>query len=502
MKKNIFPNIPFKYLKLNSKNEMQSFSKFFLISVFLSIYLISCNKDDYLSDSKAELKFSKDTVFFDTVFTGIGSATRYLTVKNPYDLPILISQIQIAKGEESNFRLNINGSPGNSAKDVEIAAKDSIFIFVDVNINPDNDDIIEYDQIVFTTNGNIQVVHLNAIGQDVHFLNDSVINSQTWTNEKPYLIYNSVALNENEILTVEGGTHIYSHRNSAIIILGTIKVNGTYEEPVIFEGDRLKGHSSVFFENDSLDNYKDVPGQWEGIWLTKLSKENFFNFAVIKNAVTGILVDSMQSVDPQLIIHNSKLEHHSFSGIYAQESSIFATNCLFTNCGYHDLALTRGGNYEFYHCTIGNYWSGPRTTASVYLNNYFLYDGIAYIYPLNKAYFGNCIIYGNKETEIHPDRHEAGDVFNYVFENCVLKIDPESSINTGDINHFKNNYINIDPYFIDYYDYNFNIDETSSAINRAKLSITNLFPSLLQFDLNNNDRLNDENPDIGTFEFQ
>ena len=438
---------------------MKSFFKISTLFILLYIVLISCNKKSFISDLNAKLIFSTDTVMFDTVFTGIGSAVRHFRVYNPHDQPIKISEINIALGSDSKYRLNINGIPANSLNNIEIDANDSIFIFVDVKIDPDQDDIIEQDQVIFFTNGNKQVVNLIAFGKDIHLINGSYIGTETWTSDKPYLIYNSMAVDENNILTIEQGSHLYFHRNSRMIILGTLEVNGTFEEPVIFEGDRLNDHSSIFFENDSLDNYDNISGQWEGIWLTKLSKDNSIDFAEIKNAITGIQIDSSQNINPQLRISNTKIEHHSFAGIYAQISSISATNCLFSDCGYYNIILTRGGIYEFYHCTIGNYWSGARNTPAVYFNNYYKHpDGTIYLYDLNNAYFGNCIIWGNIDTEVGIDGIiDQGASFNYKFENCLLKIDPESDINTTDMIHFKNPVLNNDPLFTDHYNFYFKL---------------------------------------------
>ncbi len=480
---------------------------FKIIGIFFLIYSINaCKRNNIYKEDFVSLQFSKDTVFFDTIFSGIGSATRYFKVKNPYNQAVKISEIKLEKGEYSKFRLNINGTPGNYAKDIIIGPEDSIYIFTDVTINTENDDIIETDKVIFNTNNNVQKVVLSAIGQDVHFFNDSLIQTQIWTNDKPYLIYNSIALDENQHLTIEAGTHIYSHRNSRIIILGTLTVNGTYENPVIFEADRLNGHSSIFddiFDNDTTDNYYDVAGQWSGIWLTKLSKNNEINNAVIKNADIGIQVDSVQNSNPQLSIHNSIIEHHSFAGIYAQVSDIFATNCLIDDCGYYNLALTRGGNYNFYHCTIDNHWKGIRNKPAVLINNYYQYDGTVYLYDLQNAYFGNCIIWGNKETESVADVYSGqGALSNYKFENCILKIDPESDINTGDQTHYINILLNTDPSFIDVFDYNFILGENSPAINKGDIQITNQFPALLNNDLNNISRINDTAPDLGCYEFQ
>ncbi|NPA44650.1 MAG: hypothetical protein GXO49_03870 [Chlorobi bacterium] len=482
---------------------MKYVSKITTLLIIVIFIIQSCNKDDFITDANAKLQFSKDTVFFDTVFNGVGSATRYFIVYNPHSSPINISNIELAKGTSSKYRLNINGNPTNFAENIEIAAEDSMFIFVDVQIDTNTDNIIEEDQVVFNTNNNLQAVNLLAFGQNVHLLNDSVINSQTWTNDKPYVIFNSMALNENETLNIEAGAKIYSHRDSRIIILGTLNVNGTFDEPVIFDADRLNGHSSIFFDNDSTDNYDDVAGQWGGIWLTKLSKNNNINFANINNAVIGIQVDSVgQENSFQLKIHNTKIEHHSYAGILAIESSIFASNCLLTDCGYYNLAITRGGSYEFYHTTFGNYWNAPRQTPAIYLNNYFKYDETIYIYQLEKAYFGNCIIWGSNDTEIGIEQHEAGDIFNYTFENSIIKVDKESDIDISDNEHFINTINNNDPLFTDYYEYNFTLQENSSAINSGAIEITNLYPEYLCNDLNNETRISDDAPDCGCYEFK
>jgi len=482
---------------------MKSITKIIALSILVIFLIQSCKKNDFITDSNAKLQFSKDTVLFDTVFNGVGSAARYFIVYNPHNSPINISKIELAKGNSSKYRLNINGTPSSFAEDIEIAAEDSMFIFVDVKIDTNTDDIIENDQVIFNTNNNLQAVNLLAFGQNVHLLNDSVIDSQTWTNDKPYVIFNSMALNENEVLNIQAGTKIYSHRDSRIIILGTLNVNGTFDAPVTFDADRLNGHSSIFFDNDSTDNYDDVAGQWGGIWLTKLSKNNYINFAEIKNAVIGVQVDSVgQTGTYQLRIHNTKIEHHSYAGISAVESAIFASNCLLTDCGYYNLALTRGGYYEFYHTTIGNYWSGPRQAPAIFLNNYFQYAGTVYIYSMHKAYFGNCIVWGANETEIGIEQHEAGDIFNYTFENSIIKVDTESDIDVTDIEHFKNIINNTDPLFTDYSEYDFTLQESSPAINSGAIEITNLYPTYLNKDLNNEIRTTGDAPDCGCYEFK
>ena len=100
------------------------------------ITLQSCNDDIFeTSPSTGELEFSKDTVFLDTVFTNTSSSTRTFKVYNKSNQHISIPSIRLAKGEQSFYRLNVNGEPGKSFENVDILPKDSIYIFVEATID-------------------------------------------------------------------------------------------------------------------------------------------------------------------------------------------------------------------------------------------------------------------------------------------------------------------------------------------------------------------------------
>ena len=51
--------------------------------IAISALFSSCGKEVFTKDPADKLLFSSDTVQFDTIFTGIGSTTKYLVVKNP-----------------------------------------------------------------------------------------------------------------------------------------------------------------------------------------------------------------------------------------------------------------------------------------------------------------------------------------------------------------------------------------------------------------------------------
>ena len=162
----------------------------FLPLIFLIVF--SCRETEQFTDSPtATLTFSTDTVQFDTVFTTIGSATLQFRFYNPNNKAVKTT-IALAGGSGSYYRLNIDGQSVREINDYEIMPNDSAYIFVEVNVDPDRDEMVEKDSVIFITNGNHQDIKLIAFGQDVHLINGEVIETDTWTNEKPYLIYNSM----------------------------------------------------------------------------------------------------------------------------------------------------------------------------------------------------------------------------------------------------------------------------------------------------------------------
>ncbi len=267
----------------NPSYKMHTSLKYLIFIGFLFQLFISCEKEDLNTSTTAKLEFSEDTILFDTIFTTIGSSTKRFTVKNPYNKSIEINSIYLAGGVSSPYRLNIDGHAGDRLENVELKEKDSLYIFVEITVDPNNSNLpmVVKDSIIFSFNNTQQDIDLIAWGQDVNLINGEVIGTETWINNKPYLIYNSMLVDTNSVLTIEPGVILYFHKDSRLYVAGTIVSNGTYESPILFQGDRL--------END----YEDIPGQWDGIWLMAGSKDNIFNFTEIKNAIIGIQVDTL-----------------------------------------------------------------------------------------------------------------------------------------------------------------------------------------------------------------
>ena len=461
-----------------------------LISLFAGFF--SCEREFVYRGGEEGLLLSTDTVMFDTIFTSIGSTTQNFRIYNPYDEDLIIDGIELTGGDESSFRLNINGYAENELNDVRVRAKDSLFVFVEVTIDPvhSNSPIVVSDSIIISTRERQQSVKLIAYGQDVILLKKEWLKTQSFTKDKPYLIADYIVVDSTQTLTIEAGARLYFQKDASLLVLGSLKVQGTKDEPVLFASHRLE------------EWYEDKPGQWGYIHLLPGSSGTTFDYAIIRNGLMGILADSVGLNDDEpLIINNTKIEHISSFGLLAQSAGIKVTNSLFGDCGTHSLAITVGGDYEFTHCTFANYfeWSF-RSTPAVFINNYYNDEqGKVNIVPLKNASFRNCVIYGRNIGELgfdlkYPDGDLIGLQPNFLFSSCLLKVSEDTDVSDED--HFVDIIKNEDPFFINPSEYNYQLDTLSVVQDIANPVFAGDVPK----DILGVNRFDDDGPDIGLYE--
>jgi len=479
--------------------------KFLIVAIITMLAFTSCRKDFSVALSSGNLSFSKDTVYLDTVFTNIGSSTYNLKVYNKSNHAISIPSIKLGRGENSLYRINVDGIPGKQFQNVEILAKDSMYVFVETTINFNQvTNPIYTDAIVFDSGNKLQDVKLITLVQDAHFLypskdadglieslkigidsegkeikvNGFYLNSNTtFTNEKPYVIYGYCAVPNGKTLTVEAGANIYFHANSGLIIdkNATLIMNGEINNTINIEGDRLEPELS------------NVPGQWGTIWLRAGSKNNVINNAIIKNASAGIIIDSIGNNAPTLTIKNTQIYNSTNFGVLGRETNIYGENLVINNSGQSSLACTVGGTYNFVHSTFANFWNQSlRQFPSVLINNYFTYikDGVEVIETRNlqAANFTNCIIDGNNNIEFVLDKEEGAN-FNYAFKNNLLRFNDFNNTykditeyNFEDTNFYMNNILNGNTDFKDSNNNELIIGENSDGIQKANVQASQLIP--------------------------
>ena len=448
---------------------MKNYLFYILISVFIA-FTFSCRKENVLTSSKFSIEFSNDTILFDTLFTTIGSTTKYFKFYNNNSGTLNVSSIGLAGGTQSPFRINVDGASGINFNDIEIKSGDSMFVFVEVTIDPNQNNLplIVEDSILFNTNGNVEKVVLNAWGQDAYFHVNELVEG-TWSNDKPHVIYGIAAvgyptLDSNKTLIIEAGTKVHGHANATLYVYkSSLVVNGTVNSPVVFQQDRTEDY--LLYSADSSS------GQWRGIYLYD-PKVSFLKNAEIKNATIGLQIDT-NSNNETVTLDKLKVNNSLYANILTQGANVMATNCLFGSSNNFSAFISFGGNVSFEHCTFSNYWNYSRNSpAFVFKNYYESIDDNLIFRPFNQADFKNCIFYGSTENEFYLDTLENFNT-TAVFTNSIIKIDTALDNQTV----FNNCFVNQEPYFKDPYFWNFDISDSSNAINNGTNST--LFEDLL-----------------------
>jgi hypothetical protein len=232
------------------------------------------------ASSLGNLEFSKDTIFLDTIFSNIGSSTRTLKVYNNTRNDVEIPSITLSQGQNSSYRLNVDGEAGKEFTNILIQAEDSIFIFIETTFDAEEalqNEFLYTDVIQFDSGDNLQQIQLVTLVKDAIFLyprkrsdgsKETILlgldnsgneiraegfeledDQLNFTKEKPYIIYGYAAVPEGKELTIAAGSRVHFHKDSGLLIKATasVQINGTLSEDqqvleneVIFEGDRLE----------------------------------------------------------------------------------------------------------------------------------------------------------------------------------------------------------------------------------------------------------------------
>lgn len=389
----------------------------------------SCKKDSFNTSEFARLSITADTLKYDTVFTTTGSITKLFKIINENNQKLRLGKVKLMGGATSAFKMNVDGAATTEVNNLDIEANDSIYVFVSVTINPNaaNLPFIVSDSILVNYNGNNRYVQLQAYGQNANFLRNRIITGNIiWTNNLPYVILGSLRIDTTATLIIQPGCKIYSHADAPFIVDGTLTVNGTKANNVIFTGDRLD------------EDYKDLPASWPGIYFRGNSKNNILTYAVVKNAYQAIVTEKPSvNANPKIILHQCTVDNAYDAGILSVNSSLQADNSLISNCG-SNIILSYGGVYNFTHCTVATYSTNYLTHKNPVLtvNNFSNQNGTTLTADLN-AVFRNSIFWsdgGIVDNEIAVSKQGANP-FTVLFDKNIYRAatDPSNSTFSGNI---------------------------------------------------------------------
>ena len=449
--------------------------------IFLLLVAAACLGCDPLANPvSGRLSFSTDTISFDTVFTGIGSATMELRALNPANEPLRIDRIWLGGGTTSPFRLNINGDPVTEAGETVIAQGDSIFIFVEVTVDPVGGDLplAVTDSVNFLSGSYAGRVILEAWGQDIRLVSGMITGNEVWTDGKPYVVDGSLFIDTLARLTLEPGTRVYMHHGASVTVAGALQANGTAERRVILATDRL--------END----YTDVPGRWQGVRFLDCSGNNILNYTTVRNAEIAVSIEGSASAEPDLSMNGAMLMHNTVASLAANRARVFAVNSLFVHSGYSTVSLRQGGSYEFIHCTVSNRWEYSFRPEPALL-----------IDPGNgsmpEVRLVNSVVSGSLGNELLIDASAQVAAAGFRADSSFVKVDTTTASWYSSV-LFRHVMTRPDPRFISESEWDFRPDTLSPLLDRAGRTETVAWP----FDIRNKPRPYDTGPDIGAFERQ
>lgn len=385
----------------------------------------------------------------------------------------------------SPFKINVDGTSANEVDNLEIGANDSLYVFVQVNVNPSNANLpfVLRDSILISYNGNQKFVQLQAYGQNAIFLNNVTLTGNvTWNSTLPYVILGGIIVDSTATLTVQPGTRIFLHATAPFLVDGTLIVNGTKQDSVVFNGDRLD------------PDYSMLPASWPGIFFRSSSKDNYLKHVIIKNAYQGVIAqDPSTNVNPKLTLSQCIIDNVYDAGVLGINTNIYADNCLISNCG-SNILLGLGGDYRFISCTVVSYNNVyiAHNNPVLQVSN-FAKQGNAIFTANLKALFQNSIFWGgggNVDSEIVINI-QGTNPFPVSFDHVLYKASNAVPNGVFDANSIRNEDPQFDSIDINHSYYNFRLQNTSPAIHKGVTTA---------FSIDLDDKPRSANPDIGCYE--
>jgi len=467
------------------------------IQIIVSLLsIVACNDNDSFSESKSNiLSFSSDTIKMDTVFSKVPSSTRSFWIYNNSGDGIRVASIKLEKGNQTGFRVNIDGtdltSRGYQTSNVEIRKGDSIRVFVELTSGYTNElepKKLEDNLACLLESGVTQKVNLNAWSWDATVMRNSEIKGDTTlSSEKPIIVYGILKVDSNATLGISAGTSIFFHDGAGIDVYGTLKSIGDIGKFITLRGDRLDNMLEYL-------PYNMVSGQWRGIHIYSSSVNNEIGFTDIHSSEYGIECDSASTYNSKLNMYNSIIHNCKGNGLTLYNCKADIENCQISNA-LGDCVAIYGGNVSIMNTTIAQFYpfDSERGVALRFANKYNEWN-----YALSSLRVTNSIITGYSDDELMGEKDNKDIDFNYNFDHCLIctpHIDNDKSMSNiiweapDSINAQDKNFKIIDTKNLRY---DFRLNSQSKAINAG-------IANSLIYDLNGKKR--DDTPDLGCYEY-
>lgn len=433
--------------------------------------MASCSDEEsYTTSPSTLLTFSTDTVNLDTVFSNIPTAHKTFWVYNTSDRGLRLRSVRLSRGAASGFRVNVDGTPLAAAADyaatgMEVRHGDSLRVFVELTASATgrNEPVLDEDELVFTLeSGAEQRVSLRAMAWDALLLRHLRVSRDTTIShaDKPIIIMGGITVDTAATLRIAAGTTLYFDQRAGIDVYGTLRCEGTPEQPVTLRGNRL---DRMF---DYLP-YDRVPGQWQGIRLHGSSRASELTATDLHGAYHGIRVDSTSTDHTALTLSQTALHNCQGYGLLIEQAQVRVTDSQITN-SLLDCVMMRGGKLDVTGSTLAQFYpfDANRGYALHFVNER----------PIERLRIANSLITGYADDLLSGERRDSTRAFDYHVAHSIVRT---PRITTADSLHFDHvtyedvrdttaygeaHFVNIDA---DRQDYDFHLVGTSPAIDAA-----------------------------------
>lgn len=468
-------------MRVFQRSGLLSLSVSVLLSLSVAVFFSGCREETVSFDPSLRLALSVDSLPFDTVFTGYGTSTQRVVLRNPNANALTIDSIVLRDGRF--FRVNIDGEADDSRwQSLTIRGGDSAYIFVRAFIDPlgQNNPLIINDDLLFRYNGNETVLRLSAIGQDVVVLRkEDYPRTKRFNANKPYLVLDTLIFRMD--LTIDPGAMFYMHNNAVIFALGNVSAQGTQDKPIIFRGYRT---DRLF---DSVP-YAYASGQWNGIYMLhdgSGTRNYTFRYVDVLSGNVGLFCQSESTTAPLPVLTMDGCRVHNMAvyGVVCLNTDAKITNSEVSNCASYGVYL-QGGNHTLVHNTIAAYFGYPYTNlnihstgredvAAVFINN--LSKRMA---PM-QTYMYNNIVTGARANSLVlaaplPEQYVGAFRGNYLRADTFRLPQFEANVYAQDSDTvFVNNYY----LYKEYRYFDFHLDSVSPAIGIGDAEAASAYPT-------------------------
>ena len=372
---------------------------FLFITVTVAVLSACTDNDSFSADRSAGLSFSLDTLRMDTMFSAVPSTTYNFWVYNRSGDGLRISSVRLERGNQTGFRVNVDGTYLNPvATDLELRKDDSLRVFVEVTPvenYADKPQLVTDNLLFLLESGREEKFNLRTWAWDAEKLTDvGVDHDMTIESAKPVVIYgDSVRVRPGATLTVRNTT-LYFHDGTGIAVEGSLVLENS-----VLRGDRL---DHMF---DYLP-YDRVSGQWPGVKVYSGGSLTM-NGSELHSSYDGIVCEAGSTAAlTASIVHNTKGH-----GLFAEDATVSLDHCVLSNTQGDCLSLN-GGTAMVDHCTLAQFY--PFTA----------YRGAALRFGHTEQKLvltcSNTLVTGY-EDDVLMGEPRGEETAEYTFQNCLLR---------------------------------------------------------------------------------